>query len=86
MTRMSLLAQVSFFASLDETELRNLADRCRLHPLLTQQDLARIVGMTRVSVHRHLNRLEQEGILTADREGITLHQPEVLWRQITRSA
>lgn len=69
---------------LAERHGEQLPQGVRISAALTQQDLARLVGMTRVSVHRYLNRLEEEGVLTADREGITIHQPEVLRRRTTR--
>jgi CRP/FNR family cyclic AMP-dependent transcriptional regulator len=49
---------------------------------LSQEELAQMVGVTRVSVNRHLRWFEERGFLTADRDGITLHRPEELQKRI----
>jgi CRP/FNR family transcriptional regulator/CRP/FNR family cyclic AMP-dependent transcriptional regulator len=53
-------------------------DGIRIAVPLTQRDLARMLGLTRASVNKHLSALEGEGVLTAHREGIVLHKPDVL--------
>jgi CRP-like cAMP-binding protein len=50
----------------------------RIEMRLTQQELAQMVGLTRVSVNQHLQWFEERKILSADREGITLHKPDAL--------
>ena len=65
---------------------RLLADRsvnvtdlsCRL----TQDELAQMVGVTRVSINRQLGWFQERGILTADREGILLRRPERLRERV----
>jgi CRP/FNR family transcriptional regulator/CRP/FNR family cyclic AMP-dependent transcriptional regulator len=49
---------------------------------LTQQELAQMIGVTRVSINKQLGYFEERGILTADRDGITLHKPEELRKRI----
>jgi CRP/FNR family transcriptional regulator, cyclic AMP receptor protein len=50
----------------------------RLTVRLTQQELAQMVGVTRVSVNKHLGWFQDRGILTVDRQGITIHKLEQL--------
>jgi CRP/FNR family transcriptional regulator/CRP/FNR family cyclic AMP-dependent transcriptional regulator len=50
----------------------------RLTLRLTQQELAQMVGVTRVSVNKHLGWFQDRGILTVDRQGITIHKLEQL--------
>lgn len=50
----------------------------RLTVRLTQQELAQMVGITRVSVNKHLGWFAERGILTVDRQGITIHKLEQL--------
>jgi CRP/FNR family transcriptional regulator, cyclic AMP receptor protein len=50
--------------------------------LLTQQELAHMIGATRVAVNQALSAFRQQGLLTTDRSGITLHQPEKLNQRV----
>jgi CRP/FNR family cyclic AMP-dependent transcriptional regulator len=45
---------------------------------LTQQELAHMIAATRVAVNQALGAFRQQGLLTTDRQGITLHHPEKL--------
>jgi CRP/FNR family cyclic AMP-dependent transcriptional regulator len=49
---------------------------------LTQQELADMVGATRVAVNQALSWFRGQGILTTDRQGITLRQPEKLRQRV----
>jgi len=49
---------------------------------LTQQELAHMIGATRVAVNQALSAFRQQGVLTTDRAGITLHQPEKLRQRV----
>jgi CRP/FNR family cyclic AMP-dependent transcriptional regulator len=53
-------------------------DGTRIAARLSQQDLARMVGLTRASVNKHLRIFEAEGLLIADRDGILIRNPEAL--------
>jgi CRP/FNR family transcriptional regulator len=71
-------------------KLLELADRhgepaergVRIRLKLTQEELAQMVGVTRVCVNRHLHRLVARHILSADRDGITLLQPQKLRERV----
>lgn len=54
----------------------------RLDLRLSQSDLAGMVGATRESVNRCLGAYADRGLLSLDREGITIHKPEELRRRI----
>jgi CRP-like cAMP-binding protein len=54
----------------------------RISLRLTQGDLAQMVGVTRASINRQLSWFEERGILTADRDGITLRKEEELRQRI----
>jgi CRP/FNR family transcriptional regulator/CRP/FNR family cyclic AMP-dependent transcriptional regulator len=54
------------------------ADGVRIPLRLTQQELAQMVGVTRVSINKQLGWFQECGMLTHDREGITIHKPEEL--------
>jgi CRP/FNR family transcriptional regulator/CRP/FNR family cyclic AMP-dependent transcriptional regulator len=49
---------------------------------LTQQELAHMIGATRVAVNQALSTFRQQNLLTTDRAGITLHQPEKLRQRV----
>jgi CRP/FNR family transcriptional regulator, cyclic AMP receptor protein len=49
---------------------------------LTQQELAEMIGATRVAVNQALSWFRSQGVLTTDRRGITLLQPEKLRRRV----
>jgi CRP-like cAMP-binding protein len=57
-------------------------DGTRIALRLTQEELAQMVGITRASINKQLGWFEEHGILTADRDGITLHKPEELRKRI----
>jgi CRP/FNR family cyclic AMP-dependent transcriptional regulator len=90
-----LSAQVQDVMTLDVAarlakKLLELADRhgqatdggVRIDLRLKQQELAEMIGATRVSVNQHLGWFQERGILTFDPEGIILHHPEQLRRRI----
>jgi hypothetical protein len=41
-----------------------------------------MIGATRVAVNQALSTFRQQGLLTTDRGGITLHQPEKLRQRV----
>jgi CRP/FNR family transcriptional regulator/CRP/FNR family cyclic AMP-dependent transcriptional regulator len=49
---------------------------------LKQQELAEMIGATRVSVNQHLGWFQEQGILSSDADGFILHKPEQLRRRI----
>jgi CRP/FNR family transcriptional regulator len=49
---------------------------------LTQQELAQTIGSNRITVNKQLRQFQEAQILTADRRGITLRQPEQLKQRI----
>jgi CRP-like cAMP-binding protein len=49
---------------------------------LTQQELAHMIGATRVAVNQALSGFRQQGLLTTDRGSITLHHPDKLRRRV----
>jgi CRP-like cAMP-binding protein len=53
-------------------------DGVRIGLVLSREELAQMVGVARETVSRELMRLQQRGVLSVDREGITLHDPEQL--------
>jgi CRP-like cAMP-binding protein len=55
----------------------------RIDVRLTQQDLARMLGLTRASVNKHLGSLADEGLVTVDRDGIVLHDLDTLRERFT---
>jgi CRP/FNR family cyclic AMP-dependent transcriptional regulator len=90
-----LSAQFQAVATLDvrallAQKLLELADRhgqametgIRIALRLTQQELADMIGATRVSVNQHVGSFQDQGILTWDAEGIILHRPDQLWQRI----
>jgi len=54
----------------------------RIDLRLTQQELAQMVGLTRVSVNQHLAWFQEHRVLTTDREGITLLDPNALRERV----
>jgi CRP/FNR family transcriptional regulator, cyclic AMP receptor protein len=70
-------------------KLCELADRygepeppgVRVATSLTQRELARMLGLTRVSINRLLAVFETERLLTWDRSGLVIHQPDALRRR-----
>jgi CRP-like cAMP-binding protein len=66
--------------------LHELADRhgeatpggIRIRLPLTQQDLGRMLGLSRTSLYRQLQRLVAAGLVSVDRDGFVIHQPEAL--------
>jgi CRP-like cAMP-binding protein len=67
---------------LSEQHGRVTPEGVRIDLRLTQQELAQMVGLTRVSVNQHLAWFQERGILAADREGITLLKPEELRERV----
>jgi CRP-like cAMP-binding protein len=49
---------------------------------LTHEELAQMVGASRQTVTSQLSSLRERGIVSLDREGITLHRPDLLRRRI----
>jgi CRP/FNR family transcriptional regulator/CRP/FNR family cyclic AMP-dependent transcriptional regulator len=90
-----LSAQVHDLTSLDvpgriAKKLLELAERhgettpdgLRITVPLTQQELAEMVGATRVAVNQALSYFRHNKLLSTDRDGITLHQPEKLRQRV----
>jgi CRP/FNR family cyclic AMP-dependent transcriptional regulator len=57
-------------------------DGIRIRVRLTQEELAQMVGAARPTVTKELGGFRQRGILSLDREGFTLHEPEQLRQRI----
>ena len=49
---------------------------------LKQEELAQMIGATRVAVNQSLSWFRERGVLSIDRGEITLHQPEQLRKRI----
>jgi CRP/FNR family cyclic AMP-dependent transcriptional regulator len=49
---------------------------------LSREEMAQMVGVARETVSRELMRWQERGVLTVERSGITLHQPEALEARI----
>ena len=49
---------------------------------LSQQELAEMIGATRVAVNQALSWFRGQGILSTEREGIVIHQPEKLKQRV----
>jgi CRP/FNR family cyclic AMP-dependent transcriptional regulator len=49
---------------------------------MTREEFAQMVGATRQTASSELCRFQERGILTVEREGITLHRPEQLRQRI----
>jgi CRP/FNR family cyclic AMP-dependent transcriptional regulator len=56
------------------------AEGIRIPVPLTQYELASMLGLTRISIARHLARFRSEGILDTDRGGIVLYDLQALRR------
>lgn len=67
---------------LAETHGETTADGLHIPLPLTQQELAHMIGATRVAVNQALSAFRQQGLLTTGRAGITLHQPEKLRQRV----
>jgi CRP/FNR family transcriptional regulator, cyclic AMP receptor protein len=49
---------------------------------LSQQELAEMIGATRVAVNQALSWFRGQGILSTEREGLVIHQPERLRQRV----
>ena len=49
---------------------------------LSQQELAEMIGATRVAVNQALSWFRGQGIVSTEREGIVIHQPEKLRQRV----
>jgi CRP/FNR family transcriptional regulator, cyclic AMP receptor protein len=49
---------------------------------LSQQELAEMIGATRVAVNQALSWFRGQGILSTEREGVVIHQPERLRQRV----
>jgi CRP/FNR family cyclic AMP-dependent transcriptional regulator len=67
---------------LADTHGQTTADGVQISLPLTQQELADMIGATRVAVNQALSWFRGQGILTTDRQGITLRQPEKLRQRV----
>jgi len=67
---------------LSKSEGRNLGAKVLINLKMTHQDLANMVGSSRETVTRALNRLQDEGIISIAHQQITINQPNLLvtWR------
>lgn len=54
----------------------------RIGVRITQEQFAQMVGATRPTVNQELRSFQERGLLSIDREGITLHQPDQLRKRI----
>lgn len=54
-----------------------LDDRFRLHPMITQEDLANMAGLNRSTVSSLINECRREGILSGTRREIIVHIREI---------
>jgi CRP/FNR family cyclic AMP-dependent transcriptional regulator len=67
---------------LADTHGQTTPDGMQISLPLTQQELADMIGATRVAVNQALSWFRGQGILTTDRQGITLRQPEKLKQRV----
>ncbi len=69
----------STLSQLSRSEGRQLAgNKVLINLKMTHQDLANMVGSSRETVTRALNRLQDEGVISIAHQQITIHQPKAL--------
>jgi CRP/FNR family transcriptional regulator len=68
----------STLKSLAEVEGRPIGAKVLINLKMTHQDLANMVGSSRETVTRALNRLQDEGIISISHQQITINQPKQL--------
>jgi CRP/FNR family transcriptional regulator, cyclic AMP receptor protein len=68
--------------TLAEQHGRETPDGIHIALRLTHEELAQMVGAARQTVTSQLTSLRERGIVSLDREGITLHRPDLLRRRI----
>jgi CRP-like cAMP-binding protein len=61
---------------------RPTARGVRIGVRLTQAELAQMVGTTRPTISTQMSRLRERGVISVDREGIVLHEPERLRKRV----
>ncbi|HEV2124552.1 MAG TPA: helix-turn-helix domain-containing protein, partial [Chloroflexota bacterium] len=61
-----------------ESHGRQTAQGIVLEIQLTQQDMAAMIGATRESVNKQLGAFRDRGIVTVDRQRITIVKPDAL--------
>jgi CRP/FNR family transcriptional regulator/CRP/FNR family cyclic AMP-dependent transcriptional regulator len=67
---------------LAERHGQSTPDGLRITLPLTQQELAEMIGATRVAVNEALSGFRSRKILSTGRDGITIHQPEKLGQRV----
>ena len=70
----------STLKNLAEVEGRPIGTKVLINLKMTHQDLANMVGSSRETVTRALNRLQDEGIISISHQQITINQPKQLQR------
>ena len=68
----------STLKNLAEVEGRPIGTKVLINLKMTHQDLANMVGSSRETVTRALNRLQDEGIISISHQQITINQPKQL--------
>jgi len=68
----------STLKNLAEVEGRPIGAKVLINLKMTHQDLANMVGSSRETVTRALNRLQDEGIISISHQQITINQPKQL--------
>ena len=68
----------STLKNLAEVEGRPIGSKVLINLKMTHQDLANMVGSSRETVTRALNRLQDEGIISISHQQITINQPKQL--------
>lgn len=65
---------------LSQSEGRQIGSKVLINLKMTHQDLANMVGSSRETVTRALNRLQDEGVISIAHQQITINQPNALMR------
>lgn len=70
----------STLSHLSKSEGRQIGSKVLINLKMTHQDLANMVGSSRETVTRALNRLQDEGVISIAHQQITINQPNSLMR------
>lgn len=70
----------STLSQLSESEGKAIGSKVLINLKMTHQDLANMVGSSRETVTRALNRLQDEGVISIAHQQITINEPKALNR------